>query len=292
MSESPPLPTPRVSAVWLARETGAPDLRLIDASWYLPGGGDAAADHAAVHIPGAPFFDIDGIADRASDLPHMLPRPQEFARAVGRLGVGSGDRVVVYDRGGVPSAARLWWMFRVFGHDRVAVLDGGLDAWRGVGGAVRGGPESVTLRAFAAGFRPQLVADRARLLAAIADDAVAIVDARSAARFRGQAPEPRPGLARGHIPRSRNLPFDLLYRNDGRLAEPERLRHCFAAAGIDPEGPLIATCGSGISACSIALAAARLGNPDCAVYDGSWAEWGADRALPRAMGPHRDRDDT
>ncbi|RMD89609.1 MAG: 3-mercaptopyruvate sulfurtransferase [Alphaproteobacteria bacterium] len=288
MPMRPDLSTPLVSAAWLAREIGAPDLRLIDATWYLPGGGDAAADHAAAHIPGAPFFDIDGIADRASDLPHMLPRPQEFARAVGRLGVGSGDRVVVYDRGGVHSAARLWWMFRVFDHDRVAVLDGGLDAWRGVGGAVRGGPETVAARTFEAGFRPQLVADRARVLATIADDTVEIVDARSAARFRGEAPEPRPGLARGHIPRSRNLPFDLLYRDDGRLAEPERLRRHFAAAGVNPEAPLIATCGSGISACSIALAAARLGNPDCAVYDGSWAEWGADPALPRAMGPHRD----
>ena len=284
-----PAPPVLVSAEWLAAECEAPDLRLLDATWYLPGSeGDAAADHAAAHLPGAPFFDIDAVADRSSDLPHMLPDAGTFAAAVGALGIGNEDRVVVYDRGDIPSAARVWWMFHVFGHPRVAVLDGGFEAWRAIGGAVRSGPEPVRRRDFTAAFKPHLVADRARVLAAIARDDVQIVDARSADRFAGTAPEPRPGLARGHIPRSRNLPYEALYDDDRRLHDPAVLSAHVAAAGIDPARPVIASCGSGISACSIALALARLGHQDCAVYDGSWAEWGADPALPRELGRNTD----
>jgi len=280
-----PAPPVLVSAEWLAAECEAPDLRLLDATWYLPGSeSDAAADYAVAHIPGAPFFDIDAVADRSSDLPHMLPRAEDFAAAVGAMGIGNEDRIVVYDRGDIPSAARLWWMFHVFGHPWVAVLEGGLAAWQAIGGSVRSGPETVRRRDFTAAFEPRLVADRARVLAAVGRGDSQIVDARSSDRFAGTAPEPRPGLARGHIPQSRNLPYEALYDVDGRLHDPATLAARFATAGVDPARPVIATCGSGISACSIALALARLGHRDWAVYDGSWAEWGADPSLPRELG--------
>jgi thiosulfate/3-mercaptopyruvate sulfurtransferase len=266
-------------AAWLAEHLDDPQVRILDGSFHVPGSGrDPRAEFQAGHIPGAAFFDIDAIRAEANPLPHMLPSPEVFAERVGALGIGDETLVIAYDAPGSLAAPRVWWMFRCFGHDRVAVLDGGLAAWQASGGAIETGPAKPRPRAsFTPRFRPELVASRETVLAALHDAGrVQIADARPPGRFAGVDPEPRPSSRQGHIPGSRNVPAMSLidptragaWRSTGELAQ------AFAAAGINPGRPLVASCGSGVTACAIAFAAALLGRETAVVYDGSWAEWG------------------
>ena len=277
-----------VGTTWLAECLGdaADDLRVLDATWFLPTvQRDARQEYAAAHIPGAVYFDIDRIADPDSPLPHMLPSAERFAAEVGALGIGDGDQVVVYDNNGFSASARAWWMFRVFGHDRVAVLDGGLGRWRAEGRPVDDQPVTPSPRRFTP--RPprlELVRDLAAMLDNVPSRREQVVDARSRGRFEGTAPEPRPGLRSGRIPGSANLPYNELVAPDGTMLGPERLRERFAAAGVDPGRPVATTCGSGVSACVLGLALHRIGNPNAAVYDGSWTEWGGRADTPVEAG--------
>jgi thiosulfate/3-mercaptopyruvate sulfurtransferase len=274
------LPT-LVSTEWLAKRLGEPDLRVVDGTWHMPQlRRDARAEFVAAHIPGAVFFDIDGISDHTTALPHMLPTAAAFAEAVGALGIGRDDRVVVYDVRGVVSAARVWWTFRAFGHDRVAVLDGGLRAWMAEGRPTEAGEPSPAPRRFRAALRPELVRDLDAMRANLGSRREQVVDARSRGRFEGTEPEPRSGLRGGHIPGSLSLPYETLYRPDGTLLPPDGLRAAFDAAGVDLGKPVTTTCGSGITASVLALALHVVGRPDAAVYDGSWTEWGGRNDTP------------
>ena len=269
-----PLPTV-VSTEWLGKHLGEADLRVVDGTWHMPQlKRDAHAEFLAAHIPGAVFFDIDRIADRATSLPHMLPAADDFAAAVGALGISSDDRVVVYDTRGVVSAARVWWTFRAFGHERVAVLDGGLRAWTAEGRPVASGEPSPARGRFRARLRPELVRDLDAMRQNMGTRVEQVLDARSRGRFQGTEPEPRPGLRGGHIPGSLNLPYETLYRPDGTLLPAEALRSAFIEAGVDLNRPVTTTCGSGVTASVLALALHLVGRTDAAVYDGSWSEWG------------------
>jgi thiosulfate/3-mercaptopyruvate sulfurtransferase len=272
---------PVVTTEWLSKHLGEPDLRIVDGTWHMPQlGRDARAEFAATHLPGAVFFDIDAIADRGTTLPHMLPSPEEFGAAVGALGIGSGDRVVVYDVRGVVSAARVWWTFRAFGHDAVAVLDGGLKKWRAEGRPVESGLPSPARRTFTARRRAELVRDLDAMRANLGSRSAQVLDARSAGRFAGTEPEPRAGLRGGHIPGSLNLPYETLYRPDGTLKPPDELAAAVHTAGVDLGRPIVTTCGSGVTASVLALALHLLGRRDVAVYDGSWSEWGGRADTP------------
>jgi thiosulfate/3-mercaptopyruvate sulfurtransferase len=274
---------PLVSTDWL--EANLDRVRVVDGSWHMPADGrDAAAEFLAARIPGAVHFDIEAISDRTSPLPHMLPSPEDFAAAVGALGVASTDSIVVYDSRGLFSAARVWWMFRVMGHDDVAVLDGGLPRWVAEGRAVESGPaEAPEPRVFVPRFRPDLVRDADQVLRVAESREALILDARAADRFSGAAPEPRPGLRSGHIPGSNNLPWPTLL-SEGALLPASELAKRFAEAGVDIDRPLVTTCGSGVSAATLSLALAVLGRWDVPVYDGSWSEWGGDESFPVATG--------
>ena len=277
--------SPLVSTDWLAERLGEPGLVILDGSWHMPADDrDAKAEYAQGHIPGAVFFDIDEIADHATDLPHMLPTPQSFATAARRLGVDPDSTVVVYDSVGVFSAPRVWWTFRVMGHERVFVLDGGLKRWVAEGLALESSWREPAHGEFKAHFRADLVANFDDVRRIVETGGPQLVDARSAARFRGDAPEPRPGLRAGHMPGAHNVPWSAVTASDGSVADPQGLRAAFEAGGVDLAGPIITTCGSGLTAALLALGLARLGREDVAVYDGSWSEWGAKSDAPAATG--------
>lgn len=278
-------PRTLVSTGWLDAHLNDPDLRVIDASWYLPGEGrDARAEYAAAHIPGARFFDIDEIADRRSSLPHMAPPPEMFVSRLRAMGIGDGHQVVVYDGAGIRSAARVWWTFRLMGKTDVAVLDGGFPRWRAEGRPVEDQAPLLRDRHLTAARQAGLVKDVTQVAAASKLGDHQIVDARPAGRFRGTEPEPWPGLRSGHIPGARNLPFLEVLNPDGTMKDAAALRAAFDAAGVDLARPIITTCGSGVTASVLALALERLGHRDWAVYDGSWAEWGSFPDLKIATG--------
>lgn len=276
-----------VSTAWLAERLGQPGIKAVDASWYLSGSGrDAGAEYLAGHLPGAVFFDLDASSDQRTMLPHMLPAAAAFAARMTRLGLRDDDTIVVYDgSGAIMSAGRAWWMFRVFGHERVAVLDGGGRLWQAEGRAMETGPVSPAPGAFTARLDARQVRTQAEVAAAAERGAAQLLDARSKARFEGSEPEPRPGLRSGHIPGSRSLPYTELVDDQGRLLPPERLRARFDLAGVDWRRPVIATCGSGVTACALVLALDRLGARDASLYDGSWAEWGGSSDAAVATGP-------
>lgn len=276
---------PMISTEDLAAELGAPDLVVIDASWFMPGTPrDARGEYAERHIPGAVYYDIDEVADHSTALPHMLPDPAEFAVHARRMGVEPTSRVVVYDSQGLFSAARVWWSFRVMGHTQVFVLDGGLPKWIAEGHPIEAGWIQKPHGEFKAHFDAGLVRDIDQVRAALDQGGEQLLDARSAARFRGEEAEPRAGLKRGHMPGAHNLPWGSVVAPDGRLAEAETLRAAFATAGVDLDRPIATTCGSGVSAAILALALARLGHWRTPVYDGSWSEWGARDDTPAALG--------
>lgn len=268
---------PLVSTAWLAEHLDAPDVRIIDASWFLPGSDrDPKAEYALVHIPGAVFFDIDDIVDETSDLPHMLPSAVKFASRMRKLGIGDGARLVIYDSQGLFSAPRVWWTFRAMGHEDVVVLDGGLPKWIAEGRPVEDGVPPPRERHFTSRYSNDLVRDKGQVRRALASGKDQQVDARPAARFTGEAPEPRPGLRSGHMPGALNVPSSTIIAPDGTMKTAEQLKAVFEAAGVDLARPIITTCGSGITASTLALALARLGRDRTPVYDGSWAEWGRD----------------
>ena len=278
-------PTTLVSTDWLAAHFSSPDLRIIDASWYLPQANrDPKAEYDKAHIPGARFFDIDEIADLQSDLPHMAPPAEKFISRMRAMGIGDGHQVVVYDGAGIMSAARVWWLFHLFGKTDTAVLDGGLPKWLAEGREVEDMPPILRDRHMTVARNAQLIKDVTQVASASKLKDAQILDARSAARFKGEAPEPREGLRSGHIPGSISLPYTDLQNPDGTMKPDAELAAIMAARGIDMKVPVITTCGSGVTAAIINLALARLGHRNHALYDGSWAEWGMYNDLKVAKG--------
>jgi thiosulfate/3-mercaptopyruvate sulfurtransferase len=271
---------PLVTASWLAAASGGPGLVLLDATYYLPNEGkDARALYHSAHIAGAQFFDVDKIADTSSGLPHMLPRPDQFSDAVAELGISNGSRIVVYDQRGIFSSARAGWMFRVFGHDDVFVLDGGLPKWLAEGLPVTAQAAIPARGSFSAIYRPAMVRDLAAMQANLSAQAELVLDARSAGRFDGSVPEPRAGMRSGHIPGARSLPFNAILR-DGAMLPADELREKFAAAGVDGTKPVVTSCGSGVTAAVLTLGMVVAGLPEPAIYDGSWSEWGSKADTP------------
>lgn len=271
---------------WLEERKSCSDIRILDASWYLPAENrDAYSEYEKAHIPGAIFFDIDGISDENSTLPHMLPSAPEFAMRMSRLGLSNTSQVIIYDGHGLMSAARAWWMFRVFGHEKVAVLNGGIQAWKDAGlslvGGLNDGNKPVSKGNFIANLNDTLVRSLDQVWYNLDTKTEQLVDARPAGRFDGIDPEPRAGLRAGHVPGSINVPFVQLLDPDNRQMLPvEDIREIFEQSGLDLERPIIASCGSGVTACVLALALATLGHERVAIYDGSWAEWGGIDACP------------
>ncbi len=270
-----------VSTSWLAEHLNAPDIRVVDATYTLPTlKRNPRAEYEEAHIPGAVFFDIDDVADEANDLPHMVPDAAKFSSRVRKLGLGDGVRIVVYDSNRFSASARVWWMFRMFGHDDVVVLDGGLGKWRADGHPVDDHPVIPTERHFTARQNNLLYRNIDQIRDHVVNPTEQLVDARSAGRFRGEEAEPRPGQRAGHIPHSLNLPFTELIAPDGTFLPTEALQQRFADAGVGEGKPIATTCGSGVTACTLALALYQLGVPDVAIYDGSWTEWGGRADTP------------
>lgn len=278
-------PRTLVSTAWLGAHLRDPDLRVLDASWFLPGSTrDAKAEYAAAHIPGARFFDIDEIADLRSALPHMAPPPEKFISRMRAMGVGDGHQVVVYDSMGIFSAARVWWTFRLMGKTDIAVLDGGFPKWQAEGRETEDMPPVVRDRHITVSRQNQLVKDVTQVAQSAKLGTAEIIDARGAPRFRGEVPEPRPGLRAGHIPGSKNVPYTTVLNPDGTLKQGDALRAAFTDSGVDLSKPAITTCGSGVTASILALALERLGHRNWALYDGSWSEWGMYDDLKVATG--------
>lgn len=278
-------PKTLVSTGWLAAHLADPDLRIFDASWYLPDmGRDAQAEYATAHIPGARFFDIDALSDARSDLPHMAPPSEKFISRMRAMGVGDGHQVVVYDGVGLFSAARVWWLFRLMGKTDIAVLDGGFAKWQAEGRQVEDMPPMLRDRHITVSRQNQLVRDVTQVAAASKLRDHEILDARAPGRFRGEEPEPREGLRSGHIPGAKNIHYRTLLNDDGTMKSPDALRAVFSAAKVDLAKPAITTCGSGVTAAIINLALERIGHNRHSLYDGSWAEWGMYGDLKVATG--------
>jgi thiosulfate/3-mercaptopyruvate sulfurtransferase len=271
-----------VSTDWLAQQLGEPDLAIVDSTWFMPSSGRSGHDEfLAAHIPGARFLDIDELSDRSNPAPHMLPGAAEFGTAFEQLGVGRDDHIVVYDNSPIRTAARGWFMLRHYGAREVAILDGGFQKWLAEGRPTETGEPASRQATFHAAERGEVVTKEQLL----AGTGLPWVDARGRPRFEGSEPDPRAGVAAGHAPGARNLPFGLLYREDGTFKPVEELRRLFADAGIDPTKSFVASCGSGVTANSLIFAAHLIGNDDTRLYDGSWSEWGADPATPKVLGP-------
>lgn len=268
-----------VSTDWLAAHLN--DVRVVDASWYMPGDKrNPAAEFDTAHIPGAVFFDIDAIADHSTDLPHMMPSPGDFARAVGALGIGNDRTIVVYDGSGIFSAPRVWWMLKAMGHNQVKVLDGGFPKWNREGRATEGGPAKIVPANFAAALKPAILRNFDDVMDIVKSNSAQLVDARSAGRFSGSEAEPRAGVRGGHMPGAANVHFRSLLTPDGTFKPPADLHSIFEQAGVDPQKPVVTTCGTGVTAAILKLALDDIGAADVALYDGSWTEWGARAEAP------------
>jgi thiosulfate/3-mercaptopyruvate sulfurtransferase len=278
---------PLVSTEWLAAHINDANVKVVDATFKLPGVLPLPKDdYLAAHIPSAVFFDVDAVSDHSNPLPHMFPSAEQFGRDVGNLGIGNADTVVVYDSGGWVAAPRAWWMFLSYGHDKIRVLNGGLKKWRAEGRAVQSGEVKAKPAIFKATFDARRVRSMREMVDNVASHAEQVIDARAAERFEGRAAEPRPGIRSGHIPGSRNVPYNQLFdAATGAMKPLDDLRKAFTGAGVKLDAPIVTSCGSGVSAGVLTLALYRLGVETSALYDGSWSEWGQEKGPPIATGP-------
>jgi thiosulfate/3-mercaptopyruvate sulfurtransferase len=274
-----------VTTEWLANEMGASDLRIVDASWHMPASGrNGLEEYLAGHIPGAVFMDLADLVDTASPVDNTLPPPEKFASRMQSLGLGDGSRIVIYDDSAVKTAARAWFMLKLFGAHDVAILDGGIAKWKAEGRPLAEGRETLRHRHFTAWQEDGKVRTKEQMLANVASGAEQVLDARGAARFTGEEADPRPNIAAGHIPGARNLPYSELFNADGTFKDKAGLAAAFAGAGIDLAKPVVTSCGSGVTACVLLFGMHLLGKEDGKLYDGSWTEWGADPATPKELG--------